>query len=359
MIVLKPAAELAALAAAALPLGRLLRRRALPPGAGAAVMACGIFGLAALPALPGGAALRQPMALAVLVLWALLALCFALWRQDDEREDDDPRLRPPMARVAVGTWIAGTAVTAALVAVAVPGWTLLAALLVCVALALWPWYLRLAAAAVRQVVRDARQRVTGSILLVTVATQSTALLCAVFTRPPVLPGLMVALVALGAAFYLAGTALIARAWLNAPRWRLDEDWDNGNCILHGAVSITGLAAVRSGAVPAPACVALWLVAAAMFAMIESVELARLVLRLRRHGWRRGVFCYDTSQWARNFTFGMFYALTRNDLATFGASSIAGVAALQHWVAAGGPYVVLVLLLVELGLLVDAWRAGEV
>lgn len=355
MIALKPAAELAVLAAAALPLGRLLRRRTLPPAAGAAVMACGIFALAALPALPGGAALRQPMALAVLVLWALLALCFALWRQDDERKDDDPA----MARVAVGTWIAGTAVTAALVAVAVPGWTLLAALLVCVALALWPWYLRLVAAAVRQVVRDARQRVSGSILLVTVATQSTALLCAVFTRPPVLPGLMVALVAVGAAFYLAGAALIARAWLSAPRWRLDEDWDNGNCILHGAVSITGLAAVLSSAVPAPACLALWLFAAAMFGMIESVELARLALRLRRHGWRRGVLCYDTSQWARNFTFGMFYDLTRTYLATFGASSIAAVAALQHWVAAGGPYVVLVLLLVELGLLVAAWRAGEV
>jgi hypothetical protein len=354
MIVLKPAAELAVLAAAALPLGRLLRGRAVPAGAGAAVMACGIFALAALPALPRAAALRQPLALAVFVLWALLALRFAAGRKSDE-----PRLRPPMARVAVGTWIAGTAVTAALVATAVPGWTLLAALLVAVALALWPWYLRLVVEAVRKVAGDARQPVTGSILLVTVATQSTALLCAIFTRPPALPALMVALIALGAVFYLAGAGLIARAWLNAPRWRLDEDWDNGNCILHGAVSITGLAAVLSGAVSASVCLALWLFAAAMFAMIESVELARLALRLRRHGWRRGVLCYDTSQWARNFTFGMFYAVTRTYLATFGASSVTAVAALQRAVAAGGPYVVLVLLLGELGLLVAAWRAGEI
>src|SRR5690348_14919536 len=354
MIVLTPVAELAVLAAAALPLGRRLSGRAVPPGAGAVVMACGIFALAALPALPGGALLRQPLALAVLVLWALLALRFAAgWRKGD------PRLGPPLARVAVGTWIAGTAVTAALVAAALPGWTLPAALLVAIVLALWPWYLRLLAAAVRQVAGDARQKVTGSILLVTVATQATALLCAVFTRPPALPHLMAALVALGGAFYLAGATLIARAWRNAPRWRLDEDWDNGNCILHGAVSITGLAAILSGAMPQPACLALWLFAAAMFAMIESVELARLVLRARHHGWRGGVLCYDTSQWARNFTFGMFYAVTRNYLATFGAPSITAVAMLQRWIAAGGQYVVLVLLLVELGLLVAAWRAGEV
>ena len=46
MTILTPAAELAAVAAAALPLGRLLRRRSVPPGAGAAVMALGIFALA-------------------------------------------------------------------------------------------------------------------------------------------------------------------------------------------------------------------------------------------------------------------------------------------------------------------------
>jgi hypothetical protein len=355
MIALTPVAELALLAAAAMPLERRLRGRTLPPGAGAALMALGIFALAALPALPGGAALRQPLALAVLVLWVLLALRFAAqWRRGA-----DPRALPPMAQIAAGTWIAGTAVTAALVVAAVPSWAPLAVPLVAVALALWPWFLRLAAAAVRHVVADARQRVTGSILLVTVATEATALLCTIFSRPPAWPRLMIALVAMGAAAYVAGATLLARAWLNTPCWRLDEDWDTGNCILHGAVSITGLAAIFSGAVPAADCLALWLFAAAMFAAVEAIELARLVLRLRRHGWRRGALSYDTSQWARNFTFGMFYALTRNYLATFGASSIAAVAALQYAIAAGGQYVVLALLLIELALLAAAWRAGEV
>ena len=289
------------------------------------------------------------------MLWALLARRFiAAWRAGD-----DPRLRPPMARVAVGTWIAGSAVVAALVAAALPGWRLLAVPPAAVALALWPWYLRLVAAALRQVAGDAQEPVTGSILLVTVATQATALLCALFTRPPAWPLAMVALVALGAVAYLAGAALMVRAWRNAARWTLAEDWDNSNCILHGALSITGLAAILSGAVPAPVCLALWLFAAAMFALVERVEAARLALRLRRHGWRRGVFCYDTSQWARNFTFAMFYAVTRSYLASFGAPVTTAVAQLQRGVAAGGPYVVLLLLLVELGLLAAAWRSGEV
>jgi len=50
-------------------------------------------------------------------------------------------------------------------------------------IALWPWCLRLVAAAARQAAGDARSRVTGSILLVTLATQSLVLLCGGRTGP--------------------------------------------------------------------------------------------------------------------------------------------------------------------------------
>lgn len=70
-----------------------------------------------------------------------------------------------------------------------PGWTPLAALLVAIALAPWPWHLRLVAAAVQQAAGDARQPVTGSILLVAVghAIHRAALLRA--DRPRVKPQL--------------------------------------------------------------------------------------------------------------------------------------------------------------------------
>src|SRR3546814_6209790 len=72
---------------------------------------------------------------------------------------------------------------------------------------------------------------------------------------PTLRPAATALVALGYVFYAIGAALVLRRYLRQPGWRLAEDWENPNCILHGAMSITGLAAVMSGAVPFAICYA--------------------------------------------------------------------------------------------------------
>src|SRR3546814_12892621 len=87
------------------------------------------------------------------------------------------------------------------------------------------------------------------------------------------------------------------------------------------MSITGLAAVMSGAVPFAVCYATWLYAGIMFLLVEAVELARLVQRKRLYGWRRGLGPYHVSQWARNFTFGMFYAFTLAFAKPFGATDL--------------------------------------
>lgn len=332
-----------------------LRRSPLPPGAGAAVMAIGIFGVAALPELASGAAaLRQPLSLIVLALWTILACVFIA----DWLGGHDPRHGPPMRRAALGTWAAGTAVTAKLLQLGMPQWMPLAVALGVVALGLWLWYLPIAADAVRTLLTAPAERTTGAILLVTVSTQSIALLLTNLPSPPARVAAL-ALVVLGSLFYGGGAALMLRSFLAAPRWRLTEDWDNTNCILHGAASITGLACVLSRDVPGGICLGLWAYTAVVFVLVETVELTRLAERVHAYGSGSGAFTYYASQWARNFTFGMFYAMTRNYLASFGASSISAVAVLQRGVAVGGPYVVLVLLLAELGLLAAAWRAGEV
>ena len=332
-----------------------LRRSPVPPGAGAAVMAIGIFGIAALPELASGAAaLRQPLSLIVLALWTVLALAFIA----DWLGGQAPHHGPPMRRAALGTWVAGTAVTAKLLQLGMPQWTPLAAALGVAALGLWFWYLPIAAGTVGTLLAAAAEPTTGAILLVSVSTQSVALLLTNLPSPPARVATL-ALVVLGIVFYVGGAALMLRSFLAAPRWRLTEDWDNTNCILHGAASITGLACVLSRDVPGGICLGLWAYTAVVFVLVEAVELTRLAERVHAYGSSSGAFTYYVSQWARNFTFGMFYAFTRNYLAKFGAPSVTALATLQHWVAAGAPYVVLVLLLVELGLLLAAWRAAEI
>lgn len=323
-----------------------LRRSPLPPGAGAAVMAIGIFGIAALPELASGAAaLRRPLSLIVLALWTILALAFAA----DWLDGHDPRHGPPMRRAALGTWAAGTAVTAKLLQLGMPQWAPLAAAFGVAALGLWLWYLPIAAGAVRTLLAAPAERTTGAILLVTVSTQSVALLLTTLPSSPARAAAL-ALVVLGILFYGGGAALMLRSFRAARRWRLTEDWDNANCVLHGAASITGLACVLSREVPGGICLGLWVYTAAVFVLVEAVELTRLAERVHAYGSGSGAFTYYASQWARNFTFGMFYAFTRAYLLRFAAASDPSwLAAIQRAVFAGGQYVVLALLVAEIGL----------
>src|SRR5690606_9654592 len=92
-------------------------------------------------------------------------------------------------------------------------------------------------------------------------------------------------------------------------WSLVHDWNNTNCILHGAMSITGLAAALTLSVPLGFTVLVWGWVLAVFVVVEAVELLRAVKRVSALGWKEGVLSYHVSQWSRNFTFGMFYAFT--------------------------------------------------
>lgn len=201
-------------------------------------------------------------------------------------------------------------------------------------------------------------RPTGVILLTTVATQAVALLALrLFGGLPAVETAAMVLIAIGATSYVAGAALIVRRYLFGPRWRLAPDWDATNCILHGALSITGLTASVSGRFGVATLAPFWALTLAVFALVEAVEVARLAARVRAVGWRDAVLVYDTSQWARNFTFGMFYAFT---VALAGRLDVAAAYPALGGVTAGvlayGQYVVLLLLVAELALLA-LWLTG--
>lgn len=138
-----------------------------------------------------------------------------------------------------------------------------------------------------------------------------------------------------------------RRYLLHRQWNLDEHWDDTNCILHGAMSITGLAIVTSDAAPEGWAVATWLWVVVVLVLVEGIEAARLVSRVRSYGLRDGVFNYYVSQWARIFTFGMFYAfslqLYRESIAPAWASEV------LRMIVVYGHYVVLAALLAQTAL----------
>jgi hypothetical protein len=83
-----------------------------------------------------------------------------------------------------------------------------------------------------------------------------------------------------------------------------------------------------------------------------MEVIRLGLRVHAHGWRRAVIIYHPAQWARNFTFGMFYAFTLAlSLDRTAVRDAPWAAACRQWLVGWAQYAVLGLLAGEAVLLV--------
>ena len=314
-------------------------------------MAGGIFAAVSLQHIPRGPLLTMPLAVALGFGWLGIA-----WLISREAVRDGLRRHtgPLIGSFAIGTWVASSAIVVRMAMLAAPDARWLAEGLFAATVGIWLWF---APQAVRNLLRIARLpardvQPNGAILLTTVATQAVAL-PAFRLFPDALParGISHALLALGLACYLMGAWLICRRYLAGPRWRLATDWDNTNCILHGALSISGFAAVVSGAVGGGLLAGYWAVTLAVFAIVEAIELARLVARTRAFGWRDGILVYDVSQWARNFTFGMFYAFTASLASSGGpAAPFGALTPVADLILRFGQYAVLLLLLVELTLM---------
>jgi hypothetical protein len=325
----------------------LPHRSNLPTASSALVMAIGIFALAALQQMPFPAQLATPfIALVMLIVWTSIALHFlaCAMRGALHLHSGDP-----IQSFAIGTWVAGTAVVAELVRTGLPQWRAVAAVVAVIAVLLWLWYLALVARRLwALIVGRARFGATGTILLSTVSTQSIVILTALLDPRQVPRAAWAVLITLGYLLYVTGLVLIVRRYLRTRGLRLADDWDTTNCIGHGAMAISGLAALVSGTIPVPWIVLAWLWVAGMFVLVESIEIARLVVRVQAYGWRKGVLTYNVSQWARNFTFGMFYAFTLS-LATTDGDAAHWLTDLWALILHYGQYGVLALLSIEIAL----------
>ncbi len=326
-----------------------------PSALGAVVMALGIFAAASLQRIPDGPRLTMPAALVLLLAWLGSAAKLLLSIRQGGLV---VHTQPLLGSFGIGTWVAGTAMMARVAMLAWPASLWLAKAFFAASVALWLWFLPLA---IRNLVRLSAGRLpaNGIVLLATVATQAIAIMALrLFPGAAALHWTAILLIALGMVCYLTGLGLILRHYLARQDWRLAQDWHNTNCILHGALSITGLAAVLSGEIGATGMLVLWICAFAAFAIVETIEAARLVVRVRALGLRRALWVYDVSQWARNFTFGMFYAFTLAFSARFDAT--AGdltFAAVRGVILAYGQYPVLFLLAAELALAATGARDG--
>lgn len=320
--------------------------------AGAIVMACGIFINGAIVRFPFlDHRLARGLALLVLAVWALIAWEYV--KSLVEGTLAERHLSDPVGVFAVGTWVAGTSVCGVALSHRLPDWVPFFRVLLGLNIVLWGFYLVHAVGSfIVLLLGKGWKKAHGVLLLSTVSTQSIVILTVdAWGHTPLIDAAARVVILIGAIFYVTALAMIGLRYLSVLRSvDLSQDWTNTNCIIHGAMSITGLASCVSGVVPARLVLIVWLWALAWFVIVEAIEVLRMIARTGRMGLMRAIWVYSPTQWARNFTFGMLYAFTLNfHLGTLGGTGAGrGVLVLlRTGILRYGAWVVLAVLVYEI------------
>lgn len=279
----------------------------LAPASPAITMAFGIFLIGAIETFPPLDSLLGRSIFILLAAFSLL-IYIGLLLKFSKNPGRRLLLQDPIQSFALGTWIAGISVLCNAGMKYFPG-----------LLSVFRWitifnscalilFVLLSITNFRRIFKeDLRNSVHGIILLSAVSTQSVVIMVnKVFVLPPFF---IYAGVSMGLVFYLTGIIALARRYLASKKWHFAEDWTNTNCMIHGALSITGLAAASAGMLHSKAALAFWSITFALLILIEMFEAVRAVLRVKQYGFHKGLAMYHVTQWSRNFTFGMFYAFS--------------------------------------------------
>ncbi|WP_404451618.1 hypothetical protein LG329_14935 [Virgibacillus necropolis] len=280
----------------------------IEPASGAIIMASGIFLIGTVNAFPVlDSQLGKYLAILVMIAWVVIYKSLSI--QFFQRDFLIPFIKHPVKSFAIGTWIAGVSVLCNVFIKYFPEIILITKAMAILNTFLWLFFLVTCCYNFRKLFfENKRYPVHGAILLSTVGTQSIILLLNnVFFQFPTY--FSKAIIILGFIFYFAGIILISKRYVQQKNWTLANDWSNTNCIIHGALSITGLAIVTSNTFT-PAFVAVfWVIVFLLLVVIEAIEVLRAIIRIKNYGWNKGLFEYNVSQWSRNFTFGMFYTFS--------------------------------------------------
>lgn len=278
------------------------------PASGAIIMACGIFLYSTIEAFPF-LALTLGDLLACLLMGMGVFIYYRIIRQLFQEHFLTQLIKNPVNSFTMGTWVAGLSVLANVGIKYYPALTPVFQVIAVLNTIFYLFFLFVCVYNFKELFkRPSAHSTHGVVLLSTVATQSIVIMLG--NMFPFLSDTIIrVLIGLGLLFYICGAAVIAIRYFSEKQWTLTEDWTNTNCILHGALSITGLALVLSKSLSATAIMFFWLFVFTMLIAVELIEVDRAIKRVRKYGWKEGLFTYNISQWSRNFTFGMFYAFS--------------------------------------------------
>lgn len=340
---------------------RLFVKSAAETASGSIVMAIGIFVNGALHRIPVlDQTVGKDVTLFLLFVWGYITLSFI--RSYRNGTFYERHLANPIASFALGTWIAGTSVLGVAISQRFPDFHLLVYGMAIANTILWIFFLKKSIANLMKIIsmQSLQKRVHGVLLLATVSTQSIVVLYSALFSGPAFIVFSRGMIILGIGLYIIGFVLIVNRYARIREWSIADDWQNTNCIIHGAMSITGLASCLSGAVSPNLVFLIWIWVLSWFIIVETIELMRGVMRIKLYGAVKGIGTHHMTQWSRNFTFGMLYAFTLNfDLSQTALSHHAMVMTIYDFILTHGAWIVLILLLNQWLLYVKAYLRYDI
>lgn len=321
---------------------------------GAALMAIGIFINGALKTFDHmNDMLGTLITISLFALWIIFMwfLFLSILRKTFMEE----HVNNPVKSFAMGTWIAGTSVCGTAIYLRLPELGPIVMFMSFINVCFWFYYIVICIKNFMKLYQEKRYKLThGVILLSTVSTQSLVVINYTLFRGMFPSYIYAFFIYLGTVFYFVGFVLIVKRYSKWKEWKIADDWQNTNCILHGAMSITGLASAVSGAVPDGFTLFVWIWVLVWFVIVECIELWRVLSRIHHYRFNLGFGTYDVSQWARNFTFGMLYAFTANfDIVSTSFGGNLFLVHLRSLILGYGHWVVLAILINEILLFLKA------
>jgi len=306
--------------------------------AGSVVMAIGIFSLAAQQTLPiKNIFLSELIALGLLILWLYIAISYCICFCKKHL-----LIQGSINQFSIGTWVAGCAMMAMVIHKEFPSLHILIWIMVLIAIAIWLVYLLLVIKLFWRILIGVSKSHTGIILLSTVSTQSIVIVLNTIIPNHIPQYVNQVLIIIGFVFYVIGLIIILRYYIPKKTSYILIWWSNTNSIIHGALSITGIASLITHVISNNIIILTWVLTTGLFFLIESASLIKLYQRVKIAGLLKGALSYNISQWSRVFTYGMYYAFS---LLLFESKLFQNQ--LLKLITQDGQYIVLITLLIEI------------
>lgn len=308
---------------------------------GSIIMALAAFSLDSLQQLGFPYFLLLYVALEILIIGLYLGLCLIQIILEDELY-----LQKISYELALGTWIVGISLIVLLLNQVDRTLIGFVALLSVIAFSLFAYYLLIIYKWLRTFFGNSVQlQATGLVLIPALSVQAMTLLLSELFHEE-LPTLVYEIfISFGLVLYLIGLIFLIRYFAFARKNRIVLSWVNENSLIHGVLSLTGIAMINALNFPDWSIYYLWYLTFTVFLTLAVISCLRLSARFKYKKYEDAIGIYHNSQWYRVFSFAAFYTFSISAYEYEYSSD-----ALIAFIASYGQYIVAIVMLFQLFLL---------